>query len=431
MPQVNSTGDARLFALEVVQRLRAAGFEALWAGGCVRDSLLGIEPKDYDVATDARPEQVRNVFGRRQTIAVGASFGVITVLGPRHVQPVEVATFRCDGQYSDGRHPDQVTFSDAAADAQRRDFTINGLFFDPLAERVIDYVGGQDDLRAGVVRAIGDARARFDEDKLRMIRAVRFAATYDFSLESTTLTAIRELAGELVIVSAERIAAEMRRLLPHPRRRRAVELLRESELLPVILPEIRAVDPQSPTNPELPPEASWNRLLEELDLLVAPSFSVGMATLINDICRHDDGSRQIKLARDICRRWRLSNDEANRICWLLEHEETIRLALTTPWPKLQRILVHEGVTDLLTWSDALATVRDGNTNAVEHCRRQMGRPTHLWNPPPLLTGDDLQRAGLKPGPFFRPLLDQIRDQQLEGLLTSSEQALEFALRWNG
>lgn len=421
--------DNRHFALEVVQRLRTAGYEALWAGGCVRDSLLGISPKDYDVATDARPEQVRAVFGHRRTIAVGASFGVITVLGPRPVQPVEVATFRCDGQYSDGRHPDQVTFSDAAADAQRRDFTINGLFFDPLAERVIDYVGGQDDLRQGVVRAIGNPQARFDEDKLRMIRAIRFAATYDFSLEPNTLAAIQNLAGELVIVSAERIAAEMRRILPHVRRRRAVELLRASELLPVILPEIGELDPQSPDNLELPADVRWTRLLEELDLLVEPSFSVGLAALINDICRQDDGSRQLKLVEQICKRWRLSNDESQRVRFLLEHEESIRLARSIPWPKLQRILVADGVSDLLTFTAALATVRDGGTTAVDYCREQLARPTHEWNPAPLINGDDLQRAGLKAGRHFKQLLEQLRDAQLMGELSTHDEALDWALRW--
>src|SRR5687768_15104483 len=190
------------FALDVVRRLRAAGFEALFAGGCVRDQILGIPPKDYDVATSALPEQIQDVFGRRKTLAIGASFGVITVIGPKGAGQIDVATFRRDAAYSDGRHPDSVSFTTAEQDALRRDFTINGLFFDPVNSEVIDYVGGQEDLRRGVVRAIGDPRQRIAEDKLRMLRAVRFAARFDFAIDAATLTAIQQQARELVIVSA-------------------------------------------------------------------------------------------------------------------------------------------------------------------------------------------------------------------------------------
>src|SRR2546421_9642884 len=197
----------RDFAIEVVQRLRDAGYQALWAGGCVRDELLGLVPKDYDVATDARPEEVRRRF--RRTLAVGMSFGVIEVLGPRtEAGPlvVQVATFRSDVSYSDGRHPDAVVFSSAREDALRRDFTINGMFFDPLDNQLIDYVGGQDDLRAKVLRAIGDPTARFAEDKLRLLRAVRFATRFELTVEPATETAIRAMAPAITVVSAERIA---------------------------------------------------------------------------------------------------------------------------------------------------------------------------------------------------------------------------------
>lgn len=169
----------RQFAVEVVERLRTAGYEALWAGGCVRDQLLQRTPKDYDVATSAHPDQIRDVFGRRRTLPIGAAFGVITVLGPKSAGQIEVATFRQDATYSDGRHPDSVTFSTAEEDARRRDFTINGLFYDPLNEQVIDFVGGQQDIDRRVVRAIGDPYERIAEDKLRMLRAVRFSATFD------------------------------------------------------------------------------------------------------------------------------------------------------------------------------------------------------------------------------------------------------------
>src|SRR5207253_2036897 len=216
----------RDFAIAVVRQLREAGFQALWAGGCVRDELLGLMPQDYDVATDARPEQVQQLF--RRTIAVGASFGVVEVLGPwTAAGPVkaQVATFRADGAYSDGRHPDSVRFASAREDALRRDFTINGMFFDPVEGRLLDFVGGQQDLRDGVLRAIGDPRARFDEDKLRMLRAVRFATRFELRIAPDTESAIRQMAGQITVVSAERIAEELRQLLVHPHRARGMNLM--------------------------------------------------------------------------------------------------------------------------------------------------------------------------------------------------------------
>src|SRR2546421_7584616 len=203
----------REFAIDVVRRLQEAGHQALWAGGCVRDELLGLVPKDYDVATSARPDEVRRLF--RRTVAVGASFGVVNVLGPRDADAplqVEVATFRSDVGYSDGRRPDQVVFSSDREDALRRDFTINGMFFDPLAGKLIDYVGGQADLKARVLRAIGDPAVRFTEDKLRLLRAVRFATRFDLTLDAATANAVRAMAPEITVVSAERIAKELRAL---------------------------------------------------------------------------------------------------------------------------------------------------------------------------------------------------------------------------
>ena len=223
----------------MVRRLREANHEALWAGGCVRDELLGLTPKDYDVATSARPEEVRKLF--RRTIAVGMSFGVVDVIGPRHDHghlTIEVATFRSDVSYSDGRHPDAVVFSSAREDALRRDFTINGMFYDPLDDRLIDYVGGQDDLRAGVLRAIGDPRQRFDEDKLRMLRAVRMATRFGLAFDPATEAAVKALAGEIRVVSAERIADELRKMLADPRRARGMSLFFELGLAAVVLPEL-------------------------------------------------------------------------------------------------------------------------------------------------------------------------------------------------
>ena len=213
------SNEMEAFAKEVVTQLRDSGFIAYFAGGCVRDMLLAVSPKDYDVATDAEPEQVRKVFGRKRTIAVGQSFGVMTVLGPKPHQ-VEVATFRNDGVYTDGRRPDSVTFSSPEEDAKRRDFTINGMFFDPTDDQVIDYVGGQADLVSKVVSAIGDPHERINEDRLRMLRAVRFATTYNFAISQETMSAIQKLHGKIASVSQERITHELKRMLSSQSSRR-------------------------------------------------------------------------------------------------------------------------------------------------------------------------------------------------------------------
>jgi tRNA nucleotidyltransferase/poly(A) polymerase len=413
----------RDFAVDIVRQLRDAGFEALWAGGCVRDQLLGLTPKDYDVATSARPEQIRKLFGHRRTLAIGAAFGVVTVLGPKSAGQIEVATFRCDGAYLDGRHPEHVTFSTAELDAQRRDFTINGLFYDPLADRVIDYVGGQEDLQRQVIRAIRNPHERFDEDKLRMIRAVRFAATFGFSIEPETMAAIGQLAGEIVIVSAERIAAELRRMLVHPRRALAMELLQQSSLLPVILPEAVAIDSQSPQ--EDPAEAAlrWETLLAILNHLQEPGFATALAAVLRPLC-HLSGADPA-LADTICRRWKLANEEIEVAGYLLRQEATIRAAQAIPWPQLQRILIGPHVAELLDFTSAVCRVLDGNDDAVQFCRQKLALPTQELNPPPLLTGDDLKQLGLSPGPRFKQLLDALRDAQLDKIVQTRDQALDF------
>lgn len=419
---------ARQFAVEVVRKLREAGFEALWAGGCVRDQLLGGEPKDYDVATSARPEEIRDLFGRRRTLAIGASFGVITVVGPKPAGQIEVATFRRDATYSDGRHPDSVAFSNAEEDAQRRDFTINGLFYDPLANVVIDYVGGQADLRLGIVRAIRDPRERFAEDKLRMLRAVRFTATFAFALDPHTLEAIREQADEIVIVSAERIAAEMRRMLVHRHRARAVELLHHARLLDIILPEAKVLSPESDEPPNESRGAIWQRTLAMLRSLESPSFAVALAVLLRELPTPSSADDIAELAGE---RWRLSRDEVTRASWLLKHERLGRHADTLPWPQVQRVLIQEGAADLLRYLQALAAMMGGGKDALDFIASKLALPLAELNPAPLLTGDDLRRAGWKPGPHFRTVLDAVRDAQLIGEITSQDEALALAWRLQG
>ena len=420
---------ARQFAVDVVEKLRGAGYEALWAGGCVRDQLLGKVPKDYDVATSAEPEQIREVFGFRRTLPLGAAFGVITVLGPRGAGQIEVATFRCDAPYSDGRHPDSVTFSTAEFDAQRRDFTINGLFYDPLADETIDYVGGCDDLRSGIVRAIGDPLARIAEDKLRMLRAIRFTATFDFRLDGATLAAVQAQAHELVIVSAERIAAEMRRMLVDKHRRRAVELLLESNLLEVVLPESKALTEFETAEVGDRSESPWRHTLATLDRLERPTFAAALAALLREICQAtgNETPRQVTTAlQTACRRWRLTNHEIKQAAWLLNHQRLIRSAPQLPWPQLQRILVSPAIEELLGFSQAVAEVLDGNHSAIDYCRQKLALPPAALNPPPLIDGADLIAAGIPRGAVYRCILSDIRDAQLEGRLSDKPAALARA-----
>ncbi|MCO6457022.1 MAG: CCA tRNA nucleotidyltransferase [Pirellulaceae bacterium] len=413
----------RQFALEVVRRLRAAGFEALWAGGCVRDQLMGREPKDYDVATSAEPEQVRQVFGRRRTLSMGAAFGVITVLGPPAAAQVEVATFRRDATYSDGRHPDSVTFSNAEEDALRRDFTINGLFFDPLAERVIDYVEGQRDIERRLVRAIRDPFERIAEDKLRMLRAVRFAAAFDFELDQATFEAVRRQAHEIVIVSAERVATELRRMLVHERRVRAVELLLDAGLLEIVLPEIRQVTAPDENVPQAATVLPWRNTRQVLDRLHEPTFAVALAALLIEVVGWQGGGAE-RVER-ICRRWRLSRHDVSTASRLLELHSTIRAADQLPWPRLQPLLVEPGIEELLDLSEAVGWAYDGHTRGVEHCRQLLRLPAEQLDPAPLVRGDDLIAAGIPRGPHYKTLLDQVRAAQLAGQVSNREQAMRL------
>ena len=424
----------RQFAMEVVRRLRAAGFEAYWAGGCVRDMLLGRTPKDYDVATAATPPQIRELFGRRQTLAIGAAFGVITVKGPRGAGMIEVATFREDSTYSDGRHPDSVTFSSAQADASRRDFTINGVFYDPLDDRVIDFVGGQEDLQRRVLRAIGQPRERFAEDKLRMLRAVRFAASFDFAIDPETLAAACQMADQITVVSPERIAAEMRRLLVEPGRATGVRLLLATGLAAAVLPEIVPADDDARqrldrtleileclnapwrapgVSPGMTPHPGTNVPGSPLELPAdLPSFPLALATLLHAMT---DAAGVVAIGR----RWRLSNDQRERAAWLVEHCRALRGARTMRWSALQPLLIAPGIDELLALCEAIAP---GNDDVV-FCREQLRRPPESLDPPPLLTGDDLLRLGIPTGPQYAVLLQRIRDAQLDGEIHTRDEGL--------
>lgn len=410
-----SPDQSREFAVEVVRCLREAGFETVWAGGCVRDQLLGRVPKDYDVATSATPEEIRRVFGRRRTLTIGASFGVITVLGPAGAEQIDVATFRQDADYSDGRHPDGVTFSNAREDAQRRDFTINGLFYDPMEQRVIDYVNGEQDIKRKIIRAIGDPEHRIQEDKLRMLRAIRFATTFQFELEIDTERAIRQFSDELVVVSAERIAAEMRQILVHPERSRGVQLLGRLNLLKVVIPEVGQWCDDVGEEKE-----TWLRILGALS---DPTFPVSLAALLWPVVRDDTG-----LVGQVCRCWKLSNEETRRIERIIACEGTLRRARQTDWPCLQRILIDPAIDELLQLATAIEYQTTGKIHETEFCRDRLQLDPAELNPLPLITGDDLIFHGLSAGKEFRMLLDAVRDAQLNKQIVSRKEALELVDR---
>jgi hypothetical protein len=402
---VSNSAAQRAFAVEIVQKLRAAGFESLWAGGCVRDELLGLTPKDYDVATSATPDQIRDLFGKRRTLPIGAAFGVVTVLGPRSAGQIEVATFRKDAAYSDGRHPDSVTFTDAEHDAQRRDFTINGLFFDPIENKVVDYVDGQSDIDRRIIRAIGDPRSRLSEDKLRMLRAVRFAATFGFEIEAETLRAIQEMAGEITTVSAERIGMEIRRMLLDANRATAVRLLRDVRLLYEVIPETERLSREE-----------FEATLRLLASLHQPTFATSFAALLLEL-----GGPGIEIGRRL-RYTRKEIDRANWLCWNVPMMVNAR---TMSWPTLQRVLTHPGATELV----ALYEAKYGpNDPALAFCRERLAWPAERLNPKPLVDGADLIRHGLPPGPQFSVLLEQVRDAQLNEELSTQEEALAFVDR---
>jgi poly(A) polymerase len=448
----------RDFAVGVVQRLRDAGHEALWAGGCVRDQLLGLTPTDFDVATSARPDEVQKLF--RRTVAIGASFGVVNVLGPPteigQYLKVEVATFRSDVSYTDGRHPDAVVFSSAQEDALRRDFTINGMFYDPLANQLIDYVGGQADLHAGLLRAIGFAARRFEEDKLRMLRAVRFATRFDLDIEPATEAAIRSMVPEMTVVSAERIAEELRKLLVHPRRARGMRLFMDLGLAAVLLPELVPMKglPQGlPVDPHALPAPGqsghpslsdlWEHVLHVLELLgPQPSFTLALAALLHDVGKprtvgrtpdrytfhsHEHVGR--RLASEICLRLKLSNEERERIEFLVEKHQVLCDVRQMRTSKLKTLLIHPGIHELLTLHRADALASNRTTDHVQYCEGLLREwTTDDLNPPPFLTGHDLTRLGLEPGPMYKRLLDAVREAQLDGAIKNAREARDLVER---
>jgi len=424
----------------VIVRLREAGHEALLAGGCVRDLLLGRTPKDYDVATSARPEQVQALF--EKTIAVGAAFGVVVVID--EALQIEVATFRNDADYSDGRRPDHVTFTDARHDALRRDFTINGLFLDPRSGEVIDHVGGRKDLEARIIRAIGRPHDRFGEDHLRMLRAVRFSAELGFEIERGTVAAVRELAPKVALVSGERVAAELQRILTAlpAGRRHGLELMDQLGLMAVLLPEIDAMHGAKQGLPFHPEGDVFTHTILCVEHLREPTFELALAGLMHDLGKPSTAGERVGrrtfyghervgegMAEKICGRLRLSTLQMRRVTWLVRSHMKLMCCDEMREARLKRLFAEDGFEELaeLWRADCLAS--GGTAEAYEDLMaryRAMGREE--VKPMPLVTGDDLIRMGLTPGPLFREILDQVYDAQLEGRATSKEEAAALARR---
>jgi tRNA nucleotidyltransferase/poly(A) polymerase len=379
----------------------------------VRDELLGRTPTDYDVATDARPDEIRRLFGHRRTIAVGAAFGVIAVIGPASAGNVEVATFRRDAAYSDGRHPDRVTFSDARDDAERRDFTVNGLFLDPVSGEVLDYVGGQEDLRRKIIRAIGDPHQRIAEDKLRMLRAVRFAAALGWQIDEATEAAIAEHAPEISQISPERIADELRKMLAAPSRADAVGLLEKLNLLAVVLPEVHSLVGR---------RTLWTESLEVLRRLQHEDFALALAVLLGA------AGADRSVIEGLGRRLRLSNREIADMDYYTSAMAPLAEADSLPWSIVQPVLADDRAARAVDLAAAVAAVRRAPTRAMEFCRERLDWPRERLDPPPLITGDDLRDAGIRPGPRYSLILRTVRAAQLDGQISSHQEALDLAQR---
>lgn len=422
-------------AAEIVRELQSRGFHAYFAGGCVRDRVMGIEPADYDVATDARPEDVAVVFG--DVRLVGAQFGVVLV--SRFGHDFEVATFRVDGPYSDGRHPDSVRFATAEDDVRRRDFTINGLLYDPVSDELIDLVDGRADIEARVIRAIGDPGQRFAEDRLRMLRAVRFACRLDFEIDPATWKAIKDAASAIKIVAPERIGDEIEKILTGPHPDRGVDLVRESGLLQVILPGVAdMVGVDQP--PNFHPEGDvFTHTLLCLSHLDSPTWPLALATLLHDVGK--PGTFEIRdrirftahekvgadMADEICRGLRTSNAVRERVVWLIQRHLCFKDARRMKRSTLRRLFAHEGYDELLELHRVDCLGSNGDLDSHAFCiraREELGAEPP--KPPPLVNGRDLMAMGLTPGPVFGRILRLIEEEQLNDEVHSRDEALERA-----
>jgi tRNA nucleotidyltransferase/poly(A) polymerase len=427
---------SRDLAKEVIERLRSQGHEALLVGGCVRDLLLGRDAKDYDVATEAHPEEIAALFPRSGL--VGAQFGVVLVRDDDAV--VEVATFRSDLEYRDGRRPEGVHFErNPREDALRRDFTINGLFLEPGSGEVLDYVGGREDLRNRVIRAIGDPEVRFREDHLRLLRAVRFAARLGFTIEPRTMEAMRELAPSILRVAPERVRDELIRILTEGGARYGFELLDASGLLEEVLPEIAAMKGVEQP-PEFHPEGDvWTHTLMMLESLDHPTPALAIGVLLHDVGKPStfrvaerirfDGHVEagVRIGRQILNRLRFSNDDCEQILALIDNHMKFADVNRMRESTLKRFLRLPKFEEHLELHRLDCLNSNGRLETWQMLRKRLEEtPPEVLKPAPLISGRDLIEAGYRPGPKFRRALAAVEDAQLEGRIQSREDAMELA-----
>jgi poly(A) polymerase len=426
-------------AAAIVQRLQAAGFQAFWVGGCVRDFLLGREPGDYDIVTSALAEQIEELFPR--TVAVGRKFGVIVVVEADH--QFQVATFRAEADYQDGRHPSQVAFGDAKADALRRDFTINGLFYDPVRDELRDWVGGRSDLDAKLIRTIGAPAERFGEDHLRLLRAVRLAAQLEFDIEPSTFNALKAAAPAIRGISAERIRDELLKLFRPPHASSGLEWLRRSGLLQEVLPEIAATI-TCEQSPEFHPEGSvfnhLRRMLEAMPPDADPRLP--WAALLHDVAKpvtaaasaqtgaiHFYGHERVgaEMAAQILERLRFPRKHIDDIVRAVRCHMQFKDALEMRKATLRRLLMRPTFPLELELHRLDCLGSHGHLDVYNFLLEQAKELENLpATGPPLLTGKDLLALGMKPGPAMGKLLEQAREKQLQDELQTPEDARQWA-----
>ena len=429
----------KTIAARIVQKLQTTGFSAFWVGGCVRDFLLGREPQDFDIATDARPEQIEKLFQR--TLAIGKKFGVIVVVEGKH--QFQVATFRAESDYQDGRRPEKIHFADARADALRRDFTVNGLFYDPISKKIHDWIGGEKDLRAKIIRTIDAPEERFAEDHLRLLRAVRFAAQLNFEIEPETFEAIKLLAPKIKIISAERIRDELLKLFLPPHAARGLELLRRSHLLEEILPELAATI-SCEQSPDYHPEGSvFNHIKLMLGKLPENSSEVlPWAVLLHDIAKPVTAEKDLKtgaihfyghekvgadMAREILNRLRFPKKKIDEIAACVRQHMQFKDVKQMRKATLRRLLLRETFPLELELHRLDCLGSHGSLEIynflLEQAEELKKKPAIR---PPLLSGKDLIALGMKPGPALGALLAEIREKQLSDELKNSREAKAWA-----
>jgi len=422
-------------ATSIVKKLTQSGYKAYFAGGCVRDLIMGIEPKDIDIATSATPDQVLKLFSK--TFEKGKSFGVVSVLLGGH--EFEVTTFRKEGSYFDGRHPTKVTWTDDKEDALRRDFTINGMFYDPLQKKIIDYVDGQKDIEKKIIRTIGDPRDRFNEDKLRLMRAVRFSARFQYEIASETRSALVDLAPLLSEVSLERIRDELIKILTGENAHQGIDLLSQVGILSLILPEIETMKGVAQP-PQFHPEGDvYIHTLLLLENFKKPNPELAMAGLLHDVGKPPtfsvkerirfDGHVEVgtEMAQKICKRLRFSNKQVDHITSLVRQHLQFMNVRRMRKSTLTRFLTQDRFEDHLELHRADCLACHKILDNYEFCKEKLKELKLKPRPKkPLLTGKDLIRLGFTPGPIFKKILTAIETEQLEGKLKTKNSALKWA-----